>query len=205
MQKSIIVIVSLAIIAGIIIGGWYLQQANIKTPQNEKQIKLNSDVSVDIPSGWQTYNNEAYNFQLGYPPTWNVTSCNLDKFAPIFNVQKQALSFDIGIFDNKTKLTANQWIDKIDFFNLKQYEDPDAYVAHGISAPVDVMTTDNLQIPVYFGGSSGGGSTGTAIITYGEKIIVFAYSLPNFEERETTKEVFKNVVKTFKFGINKEK
>jgi len=204
MQKLIIVLISLAIIASITLGGLWLLQNNRKTQQDEKQAQINSDVAIKITSGWQTYNNEVYNFQLSFPPTWNMASGNLDKFAPIFNVQEQALSFGIDIFDNKTKLTTDQWIEKNDFFYLKQYKDPDAYVAHGISERATVITEDNLQVPVYFCVASGGGSTGTAIIAHEEKIIVFAYSLPSYEERETTKEIFKNIVKTFKLGIKKE-
>lgn len=193
MQKKTIVIAVLVIVTVIAIGLVLHQSDNSLSGEGLEQI------SSGTPSGWQTYTNEAYGFQLSYPASWNVVNGNLDEFSPNFDVQGQTLSFDVGVLDNESKLPAEKWIDQNDFFNLKQYEDPNAYVGHGISDPINITTENGLQVLVYFGGASGGGSTGTAIIPSGEKIIVLAYSLPSYEEREAVEGIFNEIVKTFRF------
>lgn len=192
MQRKIIIGSILVIVAIVIVGLWLQQSDNSRSDEGLEQ------VSNGIPNGWHTYENETHSFQLSYPASWNVASGNLDRFSPTVDVQGPTPSFDVGVLDNESKLTTEGWIDQNDFFRLKQYEDPNAYVGHGISDPINVTTENGLQVPVYFGGSAGG-STGTAIIPSGEKMIVFAYSLRNYDEQEATKRMFNEIVKTFRF------
>jgi len=154
--------------------------------------------AIDVEMSWQPYKNEEFGFEFSYPATWKIDTEEMKQFIPDWKVQEQEPSFGVGMFDNEDKLSIEEWVDKNDFLGLKALETAE-YVSYGAEGPIIIQSESDIEVTVYFGGASGGGTFGTGIIRASDKIIVVAYTwLPPSPDYEKIEEIFKNILKTFK-------
>ncbi|MFH1565177.1 MAG: hypothetical protein ABIC82_05025 [bacterium] len=154
--------------------------------------------NIDI-SNWQTYRNEEYGFEFKHPTDWKVYGENLTSFIPnhYASIDEDEI-FEIGFFENKDNLEIEEWVDQNDFFNTKQYEDPNAFVAHGVDKPTEMISMGGINFKLYYGGGSGGISFGTGITKIDNELIIFAYHVVSYKVREEKEKVFKDIIKSFR-------
>lgn len=153
------------------------------------------DTGIDT-SDWQTYMNEEYGFEVKYPKTWTIVE-NLDSFIPVFDAENQNIKLGFGIFNNQDMLTLDDWVEKEDFFELKQYEDPESYIAHGLTGQPETLKINDFEAIIYSGGASGGGKFETTLISKDDKVIVIAYSLPPYSSEKNIENKFKSIINSF--------
>lgn len=151
---------------------------------------------TDLEKAWQHHEASDKSFAFDFPSGWKLDDEPLDSFVPSFDVPGQTRRFGTGVFDNDGGLNIKDWVGQTDFFDLKQYEDPAAYVAHGIDKPILITNKNGVKLEVYFGGASGGGGLGTALLSMGNKIIALGYSQPNSERKEDDKKEFLKIADT---------
>jgi hypothetical protein len=182
----VLIIVGLAAIAVLGYCFWQLQIEQ-KTFNWQKFAFVHKSTTVDT-SDWLTYRNEKYGWEIKYPKEWNLEE-DLKTFSPIFKQDKIVLGFQK--YDNEQRLTIKEWVERNDFFKLKQNKD---YIAYGINNTIKFNNFD-----VYSGSASGGGFFETALIEKEERVVVFSYSATsNFNKVEINK-IFLTILSLLKF------
>lgn len=79
-QKGIISPITLGIITILVIGGIYFINQKTKNPQNTtNNTEKNTQDTSSATLGWETYQNDEYNFTIKHPKNWTVENLSSDE------------------------------------------------------------------------------------------------------------------------------
>jgi len=181
-NRSLSSVITVSTIIGIALVGvavYYAYQWAPPSPvEPQEQTQVQPPIQQDETANWQTYRNEEYGFEVRYPGAWVLAFDNTDMTG--LEEPETNIIFGISYFENKEKLTLNQW--------LKADVSSEPATVQTFIEFNDVGGVRAVQHEL----------TGSVYLIHDDMVFMFSNGI-SFERRVIDEDIVKTILSTFKF------
>jgi hypothetical protein len=182
--KTLLIVAFIAVAIILTVGGILLLRDDVRNQVSPAPSPTPSEQSAGDTSGWQTYRNDEFGFEVKYPDSYQVVKLS-DKSIEGFNIDDSTGGFFfINTYDNSRGLSLSEWAkDDQTTRDLSTWEQISLNSMEGLKSP----TLENIERGLDY----------DILISKDNKIyeISFRTSAPNVEGKL---DVFKQILSTFR-------